>query len=252
MRRNIPVGPVMAAILAGSFLFSGCTPPSPAYPFSRAITKKRDTLYTELLALLPEGQRDLPAAQQEARWLADTAYKAAAGISRVNDSSFPGWAGNFFINIHMQNRGLCWHYQHDMYRELRRRPLHFFRIGCCVRDHACLTEHNCVYLTPVDNEWPKVMVLDAWLWNGRLTVSRGWELDQTDWEDLPAICCNLQEYYPEGHTAPIEHWAVIRSPQGMDVEVAATPEVRRYPIYRAMLRNINRGEKEHPNSPTNY
>ena len=129
------------------------------------------------LALLPEGQRALPAAQQEARWLADTAYKAAAGISRVNDSSFPGWAGNFFININMQNRGLCWHYQHDMYRELRRRPLHFFRIGCCVRDHACLTEHNCVYLTPVDNEWPKVMVLDAWLWNGRLTVSRGWELD---------------------------------------------------------------------------
>ena len=125
---------------------SACCPPPITYPDSPLVVERRNTLCENLIKLLPAEQQAIPAAQEEARWLADTAYKAGAGISRVNDSNFPGWAGNYLVNARLQDRGLCWHYQHDMYRELRRRPLQFFRVGCCVRDQGKGSEHNCVYI----------------------------------------------------------------------------------------------------------
>ncbi len=193
----------------------------------------------------------MEAAQQEAAWLADTAYKAAAGISRVNDSHFPGWAGNWLINMRVQDRGLCWHYQHDMYRELRRRPLKFFRVGCCVRDKARRTEHNCVYVAAAGTPWPKVWVLDAWMWNGRLKVSNGLELDQDDWADLPEVTQELERIYPEGHQWPIEHWCYVRRSDGK-YGLYYAPESLTAPQTRRMFQNIECGHKTHPGKPTNY
>ena len=147
LRPLIALAPATALLL-----LAGCYPPPPQYPFTPQLTERRSTLNQNLLELLPPEQRQLPAAVEEARWLADTSYKAAAAIARINNSNFPGWAGNALINAYIQDRGLCWHYQHDMYRELRRRPLTYFRIGCCVRDFSELTEHNCVYIAAANGQ----------------------------------------------------------------------------------------------------
>lgn len=237
--------------LAAALLLPGCYPPQVQYPYTPLVTQRRATLQRELLALLPEEQQKLHDAQEEARWLADTAYKAAAAISRINDSHFPGWAGNALINAHLQDRGLCWHYQHDMYRELRRRSLLYFRIGCCVRDRGRRTEHNCVYVAPRDAAWPHAWVLDAWMWNGRLKTDKASELDPDDWADLPSICNILSFVYPEEHQWPVEHWYSVRSPNGKYGEFW-NPYVQSSTQYRRMYENIQRGKQTHPGTLTNY
>lgn len=230
---------------------TACYPPQVQYPYTPFIAKRRAGLQQELLLLLPEAEQRLPAAQEEAQWLSDTAYKAAAGIARLNDSNFPGWAGNALINAHLQDRGLCWHYQHDMYRELRRRKLSFFRLGCCVRDQAEASEHNCLYIAARNGDWPQAWVLDAWMWNGRLKVDKATELDQDDWADLPGVCHMLSFAYPEEHNWPIEHWYSLRTPNGKYGEYWQ-PYTRTSSQYRRMFENIERGKVEHPGSPTNY
>ena len=240
------------ALLSLSLLgITACYPPQVQYPYTPFIAKRRATLQQELLLLLPEAEQRLPAAQEEAQWLSDTAYKAAAGIARLNDSHFPGWAGNALINAHLQDRGLCWHYQHDMYRELRRRKLTFFRLGCCVRDRDNASEHSCLYIAARDADWPQAWVLDAWMWNGRLKVDKATELDPDDWADFPEVCHMLSYAYPEEHAWPIEHWYTLRTPNGKYAEYWQ-PHTRTSSQYRRMYENIERGKKEHPGSPTNY
>ncbi len=228
-----------------------CYPPPVSYPTTRLITHRRALLRNNLIKLLPAEQQDSPEARQEATWLADTAYKAAAGISRVNDSNFPGWAGNSLVNMRLQDRGLCWHYQHDMYRELRRRPLRYFRIGCCVRDRKKSSEHNCVYVAAANDPWPKVWVLDAWMWNGRLKVNYGPELDQDDWKDLPSVTEVLCTVYPEAHRYPIEHWFMVRG-AGRRYGRSSLSENASAPQTVRMFRNIADGAAAHPGKLTNY
>ena len=240
-----------AATAALALMLMGCYPPPPQYPYTQLVTERRSTLRENLLQLLPENQRKLPAAQAEATWLADTAYQAAAAIARVNGSNFPGWAGNALVNAYLQDRGLCWHYQHDMYRELRRRKLNFFRVGCCVRDHTKLTEHNCVYLAAANDFWPQAIVLDAWMWNGRLKTDHATELDRDDWADLPEICDMLSRTYFEGHTYPTEHWFSVRCDNGSYL-ISSSNYARCSAQYSRMYENILKGREEHPDKPTSY
>ena len=241
---------VIATLVLGLVL-AGCYPPQVQYPYTKLVQTRRATLHKHLLELLPEEQRHLSAAQEEARWLADTAYKAAAGISRINGSHFPGWAGNSLINARLQDRGLCWHYQHDMYRELRRRSLRYFRLGCCVRDKAEASEHNCIYIAAAQGAWPQAWVLDAWMFNGRLKVNYAEELDAERWIDLPSICSMLATFYKEGHNWPIEHWYILRGADGKYCYFH-TDEGLRSSQGRRMQQNMQKGYREHPGSRTNY
>ena len=209
----------LLALGAGVTLVS-CYPPPETYPYTQLVTERRQSLSDELLKLLPPEQRSLPAAQEEARWLADTAYKAAAGVARVNDSNFPGWSGNILVNWGIQDRGLCWHYQ-------------------------------CVYITSKDKAWPMAWVLDAWMWNGRLKVDKGWTLDQDRWKDRADTCRMLEQFFPEGHLLPCEFWAVIRISSKRYVSVY-TQEAMQSSQYERMSENIAEGEKEHPGKLTNY
>lgn len=241
---------ILCAILVVLSL-TECAPPRAYYPQSKLVTTRRATLQQNLLNLLPANQRKEKAAVREAKWLADTAYKAAAGISRVNASHFPGWAGNFLINSRIQDRGLCWHYQHDMFRELRRRELKYFRLGCCVRDKSERSEHNCVYICAKDADWPNVWVLDAWLWNGRLKVSYGPSMDQDRWADLPEVSEYLSVFYKEGHKWPVEHWFMVRCKNGK-YSWYGSKESKASAQYRRMMLNIQKGYRVHPGSLINY
>ena len=250
-KRQVPLRALVHLLSAGALLLAGCYPPPVQYPYTPLVTERRSTLQENLLTLLPPEQRQLAAARAEAQWLADTAYKASAAIARINNSNFPGWAGNALINAYIQDRGLCWHYQHDMYRELRRRELRFFRIGCCVRDHSKLSEHNCVYIAAAGRQWPEAWVLDAWMWNGRLKVDPAVELDADEWGDLPEICDMLSMAYPAGHTYPVEHWFSVRCDDGRYM-ISSSNKARQSAQYRRMYENIQQGHKDHPGSLTNY
>ncbi len=187
--------------------------PPVGYAESPPVVQKREGLCHDLLALLPAEQHSLPAAQQEARWLADTAYKASAAISRQYKPCLPGWFNNRLVNsnFNLQERGLCWHYSNDLYRELRRRRLTCFRIGSCVRDKGEGSEHNGVYIMALNGQWPEAVVLDAWRYNGRLKLITRADIREDKWQQDPSITARLAGIYTECHRYPMEHWARVKS-----------------------------------------
>ncbi len=187
--------------------------PPPGYAESAPLVQKRTSLSDQLLVMLPDEERREGAAVQEAHWLADTAYKASAAIARLYDPCLPGWFNNRLVNsrFNLQERGLCWHYAHDMYRELRRRKLTYFRIGCCVRDQGRGSEHNCVFLAAREGIWPQGIILDPWRYNGRLKLIAGEEIVEDEWKEDTLSTSALSSIYTECHPYPIEHWARVKS-----------------------------------------
>ncbi|MBQ2380545.1 MAG: hypothetical protein II295_09175 [Akkermansia sp.] len=205
----------LSIALATAVLFPSCQrAPMPHYAQTEQIVQRRSILAGQLENLLPAEQRALPAAQEEARWLADTAYKASVSIARLNKPLlWPAWMNNRLVNapFNIRERGLCWHYQHDLYRELRRRKLQYFALGCCVRDKGEGSEHNCVYVTARNGSWPQAVTLDPWRKNGRLVAYTQQELADENWEPSPHTADTLALIYPECHTYPVEHWAMVKT-----------------------------------------
>ena len=133
-----------AALLCG--WSSCCTPPAEDYIQQPYVQQQMSGLANAFLALLPPDQASLPAAGAEARWLADTAVVQSAAIARDNRTVLFGWLNNILVNSNLRDRGLCWQVQQDLYRDLRRRPVKYFRIGLTIRDRGTGREHSCVYV----------------------------------------------------------------------------------------------------------
>ncbi len=236
--------------LCFSLLFSllSCQSAPPlGYAESAPVVQKRELLSGTLLQLLPEAERRRPEAQAEARWLADTAYKASASIARLNKSCLAGWLNNRLVNsrLNLQERGLCWHYTHDLYRELRRRQLEFFRLGSCVRDRGKGSEHHAVFVVAREGHWPCAVILDAWRYNGRLKIIEQEEVVEDEWEEDVPRTDSLARIYTECHSYPIEHWARVKSGRKWnDYVYSWTPEGTSSRQGIIMQQNIQRGLKE--------
>lgn len=226
--------------------------PQPGYTEQPLVVEQRKELVNHLVNLLPESRRSA-AALQEATWLADTAYKGAAAIARYNDPVFVNWLNNRAVNTrhHYRHRGLCWHYQHDLYRELRRRPLKYFCLGCCVRDRGRGSEHHVVYIMPRDGQWPNLVMLDAWWYAGRLKVDDSSEIEE--WEDDPKTTRMLNAIYREGHSLPLEHWAMVRvGTRYNDYAYSNSEAAKNSPQWRYMQEQMKAGMKRRGGKPVDY
>lgn len=241
-------------MLAAALLLSGAgcqRAPLPDYVETPAVVQQRGELQKKLLELLPAGQRT--AARAEAAWLADTAYKCAAAIARHNDPLFVNWLNNRLVNTrhHIRHRGLCWHYQHDMYRELSRRRLTYFRLGCCARDVGTGSEHHVVYLSGRQLQWPRAILLDAWWSNGRLRVED--DVDPEEWQDEEKTRHYLSRIYPAGHRYPLEHWAMIRrSTRYRDYVYSHSPEAKDTPQWLYMQDQMKQGLEKRKGKAVDY
>lgn len=242
--------------LLAFFLFSlvivSCqSAPKPGYTELPNVVEKRHDLKKKLLELLPAEKR--AAAQAEATWLADTAFKASAAIARHNDPIFVNWLNNRMVNTrkHYRHRGLCWHYQHDLYRELRRRPLMYYQLGCCVRDQGKGGEHHVVYVITNGGKWPSVVMLDAWWYAGRLRVEDS--SDAEEWVDDPRSTRILNSIYPAGHKRPMEHWSMVRKgTRYADYIYSDSPEARNTAQWQHMQEQIKLGLKKRQGKPYEY
>lgn len=247
----------LSIALAVAVILPSCQrAPLPQYASTAPVVAQRNELSDQLLALLPEEQRKLPTAQEEARWLADTAYKGSVSIARINNPLlWPSWMNNRLVNapFNIRERGLCWHYQHDLYRELRRRPLNYFTLGCCVRDRGKGSEHNCVYIAARNNTWPEAITLDAWKKSGRLVTFTPEKLDLDDWEDRPETTFMLNYIYAEGHTYPVEHWALVKSGKKWNDYVPTwVDDGRNTRQGKIMYNNMYNGLQQREGKPTDY
>ncbi|MGN0869220.1 MAG: hypothetical protein ACI4O9_06825 [Akkermansia sp.] len=237
-------------------LLSSCaTAPSPAWADTPAISEKREALADKLLQLTKEPLRARKDVQEEAHWLADTAYKGGAAIARVNRPLLLGWFNNFLVNSRysVRERGLCWHYQHDLFRELRRRPLHYFRLGCCVMDYREGSEHHCVYISPQGKGLEQSVVIDAWWFSGKLKVWNRSALEQRTVTDEPNTTAFLAKTYPEGHHQPVEHWAKVRRSTDMcDYTYSDSPEGRACRQGQLMQQSMEEGLRRRNGQATDY
>lgn len=208
-----------------------------------------------LLAMLPAEERT--PAREEAQWLATTMHRCAAAVARLNRPVLSGWLHNRMVNssYRLRERGLCWHYQHDVYRELRRRPLTYFRIGCCVLDKGKGSEHHCLYLCEKGHgTWQTGLVFCAWRYSGRLKFYDKETLEVRHCQDSPDVVRFLDTYYPEGHRRPMEHWARVRSDSGdmRDYVNSDSPEGKACTQGRLMRENCLRGMKERQGKEFDY
>lgn len=243
----------LALLLFTMVLVSCQSAPKLGYTELPNVVEKRQDLKEKLLKLLPAEQR--AAAMDEATWLADTAFAASAAIARYNDPIFVNWLNNRAVNTrkHFRHRGLCWHYQHDLYRELRRKPLSYFALGCAVRDKGRGAEHHCVYVTPIHSAWPDAVILDAWQKNGRLTYLTRARHSKEKWQDEPRTKDYLDYYYPVGHNKPLEHWARVKSGLGMrDYLDCDSEEAKNSRQGKIMYDNMRRGLQKRGGKPVGY
>lgn len=181
-----------------------CHPPDADFVNKPYAQKQMANLKDGFLAMLPPSQTAMPAARAEAAWLADTAVIQSAAIARRNKAVLFGWMNNILVNSSFRERGLCWHYQQDLYRDLRKKPLKYFHLGMTVRDRGTGREHSCVYVNAAGKGLQDSLVLDAWKNCGHLVVltqqdreSRVWE---EDWRE-PYVAAA----FPEGHSYGINH-----------------------------------------------
>ncbi len=195
----------IAAFACVWFLSSCCQAPPISYDSSSYLQSRIHELQNDFINLLPPEQQKLPAAREEAAWLADTAYRASARIARDNSPLFIGWINNILVNSHVLNRGLCYHYQQDLYRELRRRPLHYFFLGLTIRDRGTGRSHSCVYVSEKNKRLKDALVLDPWKHCGHLIVIPP-EDRENNWEESSEWQSFIEEAFPEGHTYPFRSY----------------------------------------------
>ena len=194
-----------AALLCG--WSSCCTPPAEDYLQKPYVQQQMSGLANAFLALLPPDKAVLPAAGAEARWLADTAVAQSAAIARDNRTVLFGWLNNILVNSNLRDRGLCWQVQQDLYRDLRRRPVKYFRVGLTIRDRGTGREHSCVYVNAAGKGLQGSIVLDAWKNCGHLVTLTQKDREGGKWEEdwrEPFV----SKAFPEGHSYGMEHHLV--------------------------------------------
>ena len=118
-----------------------------------------------------------------------------------------GWLNNILVNSNLRDRGLCWQVQQDLYRDLRRRPVKYFRIGLTIRDRGTGREHSCVYVNAAGKGLQGSIVLDAWKNCGHLVTLTQKDREGGKWEEdwrEPFV----SKTFPEGHSYGMEHHLV--------------------------------------------
>ncbi len=193
-------------------MHSCCYPPEENYTSTPEAIEKMSALQMAFLNLLPEKQTKRKSAQEEAKWLADTAVASSAAIARQNEVVFFGWMNNILVNADIKERGLCWQVQQDLYRDLRRRKLKYFFLGLTIRDRGTGQEHSCVYVNAKGKNLTDSLVLDAWKTCGYLVVLSPEDRKDERWEEdwrYPLVSKGFYEghNYSETHHLVWPGWA---------------------------------------------
>lgn len=194
-----------AALLCG--WSSCCTPPDEDFVQKPYVQRQMSGLANDFLTLLPPEKAALPAAREEAKWLADTAVVQSAAIARENRIVLFGWLNNILVNSNVRDRGLCWQVQQDLYRDMRRRSVKYFRVGLTIRDRGTGREHSCVYVNAAGGGLQDSIVLDAWKNCGHLVVLKQKDREGRKWEEdwrEPFV----SKAFPEGHSYGMDHHLV--------------------------------------------
>jgi hypothetical protein len=89
---------------------------------------------------------------------------------------------NLLVNVHLKERGLCWHWTEDLLDRLGELPLPSYQLHWGIAHRGRLfREHNSVIVTARGRELATGIVLDAWRDSGELYWAHVGE-DSYPWE----------------------------------------------------------------------
>ena len=248
----------IATIACGlALLCTACKMHAPDFSYydEPQVQQERQDAFNQLINLLPPEQRAIPAAREEAAWLVEHGFKAGISIARINNPIGMGWENNRAVNSpeHIRERGLCWQYQADMFREMRRRHLDYFYLGCCRRDGATDDEHNSIYIRAAAGQWPDAVLMDPWPRSGRLTIQNRRDIKIEGWYDVPDMRAHLASIYTENHRYPMEHWERVQSDENPRHYISVfSAEGRNSRQGRLMHANMQRGLQQRNGRLTDY
>lgn len=248
----------IATIACGlALLCTACKMHAPDFSYydEPQVQQERQDAFNQLINLLPPEQRAIPAAREEAAWLVEHGFKAGISIARINNPIGMGWENNRAVNSpeHIRERGLCWQYQADMFREMRRRHLDYFYLGCCRRDGDNSDEHNSLYIRAAAGQWPDAILMDPWPKSGRIIVMNRKDIIIEKWYDVPDVRAHLAYIYRENHRYPIEHWERVQSDTDNRHYISVfTAEGRNSRQGKIMHANMERGLKARNGKLTDY
>ncbi len=120
----------------------------------------------------------------EAGNLAHTAVESSAGLAREFKPVPIAWINNSLVNSGLRKRGLCYHWQEDLFPHLHALKLKTIDLHLASARRATRFEHNCIVITARGQRFEDGIALDPWRGCGVLAwakVSR----DRYPWQPLP-------------------------------------------------------------------
>jgi hypothetical protein len=121
-----------------------------------------DALRSSIAALAPSVRGD------EARQVADCAYRTAAQLRRDYAVVGPPLFHNFLVNTGIRKRGLCFQWAEDLLGRLDALKLSSLELHWGEARARTWREHNCVVVTARGQPFRAGIVLDCWRHSGRL------------------------------------------------------------------------------------
>lgn len=108
----------------------------------------------------------------EAQTLEIEAYRKTSSLKSNYGSNLPPVLHNTFVNLGIKQRGLCWHYAHDLYDHLAPLTKNLDAIIVVAHLGSWAKEHSALVLTCHGCSIDKGVVLDAWRNNKKLIYLR--------------------------------------------------------------------------------
>jgi hypothetical protein len=136
---------------------------------------KKEALYWDRVAALKKDLLALPGGSSfllsektiEAEKIAETAITGFDELKKQYSMMRPGVLHNFFVNAHIKDQGLCWHWARDFSRKFLKLHLKDYAIHWATAYEGKLREHNTVIITFKGREIQDGLLIDGWRHSGK-------------------------------------------------------------------------------------
>ena len=171
---------LFCTLIFSIFLFSACSA-----KYDNVDLNKKDYSSDEVKKMAEEIISISPKIdKKEAYAVSYDAITYSKVLANKYELTSPPLFHNFLVNIHVKERGLCYHFARDLLAYLQTRNYKTFDFKRVVADKKGYFEHNAVLLTVKGLDLQESIVLDAWRNSGKLYESKLKDDKDYKWELL--------------------------------------------------------------------
>jgi len=120
----------------------------------------------------------------EADKMAVTAIEESVKLSAVYKPLRLPWTNNWFVNLGLRKRGLCWQWRNDLFPPLFRLKSKTLELHLATTKRGTAFEHNGIVVTAQGQPFDQGIILDPWRKGGRLWWGRFDQDKRHPWKPL--------------------------------------------------------------------